>query len=321
MKEEDAADVDVSIVIVSWNSARWIGGCVASLRAAAGSLEWEAFVWDNASSDASANIARDQAGRGVEIIASPLNRGFAGAINDLLPRLRGRHVFLLNPDCDPAPGSIELLSRELDRRGSAGVVPLLVSRDGVPQRDFQLRRFPTLRSILAETLLMDRVHPGNRASSHYRYRDLDITTPQAIEQPAAAALMLDRKVMDRIGLLDEQFAPAWFEDVDYCRRIFAAGESLTLIPEARVIHFGGSSVETLGFDRFLPLWYRNLFRYSRKWLGKGRSEAVRWAIVVGMLLRIGAVKLGIRTEQVSRDASLRGYREVLRMAWRRWDAK
>ncbi|HVR43458.1 MAG TPA: glycosyltransferase family 2 protein [Thermoanaerobaculia bacterium] len=314
-----ARPVDVSVVIISWNSGRWIERCLASIPAAAGSLSWETIVWDNASSDRSATLAERMHAENTEVIASPVNRGFAGGINEVLPRLRGRHVFLLNPDCAPEPRSIETLGRFLDAGDAAGAAPMLVGEDGRTQREFQLRRFPTLRSILADVLLFEEIHPSNRASRSYRYGDLDVTRAQPVEQPAAAALMLQRGTLERVGAFDERFLPAWFEDVDYCRRIAESGGTLLLVPSARVVHSGGSTLEVLGFGAFHELWYRNLHRYAAKWLRRPEAEAVRWGIMVGMILRGVATTIGFRGGAPSRREALRAWHRVLRQAWRRWD--
>ena len=320
----DGAAIEVSVLVVSWNSALWIRRCLDAIPAAAGSLRWEAIVWDNGSADGSAGVATRGADERIEVIASPSNRGFSGAINDALPRLRGRYVFLLNPDCAPLPGSIERLARALESTTDArvaGAVPMLVGEEGKSQRDFQLRRFPTLGSILADTLLLEEIHPSNRASGVYRYRDLDVTKEQPVQQPAAAALMLRRDVMQRVGPFDERFLPAWFEDVDYCRRIWEAGQRLMLIPDAKVVHSGGSSLEVLGYEEFLSLWYRNLFRYAEKWMGGGEVEAVRWGVVAGMMIRIAAATVGVTRAPLTGAAAKRAYRRVLSEAWGRWRAK
>ena len=182
-----------------------------------------------------------------------------------------------------------------------------------------MRRFPTLRSILADVLLIEKIHPENRASRDYRYGGLDLTHPQAIEQPAAAALMLRKETIDATGPFDERFHPAWFEDVDYCRRIHDDGGRLYLVPAARVVHAGGSTLDVLGIARFLELWYRNLYRYAAKWLGKKDAERVRMAIVAGMILRIGAAKAGAGLGAVPKRDAIAAYRRVLSQAWRRWD--
>ena len=308
-----ADGVDVSVLIVTWNSARWIERCLASVPGACEGLRAEIVICDNASSDATVSLV---AGRG-EVIRSATNAGFAAATNRAFLQARGEAVFLLNPDCELAPRAITELFAFLERTpGAAVAAPLLEDESGDSQREFQLRRLPTLRSLAADVFAVGRLFP--RATARHRYRNLDLTVPQRIEQPAGAALLIRRSVVEEIGPLDEQFAPAWFEDVDYCARLAAAGKEIWVVPSAAARHFGGSSLEYLSFERFNEVWYGNMWRYSRKWLSRGRSEALRWVIIVSMILRCGAAVAGIAHPEVGRWRAFRAYANVLEKAFHRW---
>lgn len=311
--------IDVSILIVTWNSERWIERCLRSIDAACEGLAYEVLIYDNASNDATLQRIPSAEAR---VIRSTKNDGFATGTNRALRESRGAYAFLLNPDCELDPRALTRLKEFLDEhREVAAAAPLLVDEGGDSQREFQLRRLPTLRTLASEVLLLDKLFPGNGATAHYRYRDLDLTQPQRIEQPAAAALLVRREVFDQIGPLDEQFAPAWFEDVDFCRRLAEAGKAVYVVPAAGARHFGGASLEHMDFGRFIDVWYGNMWRYARKWMSRGHAEALRWVIITGMLLRclvapLGAVK--IRHPQLSRRAALRAYAHVLKRAWNRW---
>ena len=308
---------DLSIVIVTWNSERWIERCVQSLSAACDGLTYEVVIYDNASTDRTLSLLPNEPGH---VIRSPKNVGFAAAMNQALTTSRGRYVFLLNPDCDLEPRALALLSKFLDQNpNAAAAAPLLGGETGRSQREFQLRRLPTLRALAAEALLLDKMLPRNRTTASYRYRDLDLSRPQRIEQPAAAALLIRREVFDEIGPFDEQFWPAWFEDVDYCRRLAEAKKELFVVPAARARHVGGSSLEHMPYARFIDLWYRNMWRYARKWFSPGRAEALRWAVVVGMMMRWVAALAGFRNGSSSRWDALRIYARVMKRALVRWD--
>src|SRR5882762_82551 len=95
--------LDLSIAIVTWNSERWIDRCLQSIAAACGSLAYEVIVYDNASSDATLAAIGDK----VEIIRGAANDGFAAGVNRVVTRAGGRYFFLLNPDCELAPGALE----------------------------------------------------------------------------------------------------------------------------------------------------------------------------------------------------------------------
>ena len=309
--------LDISILIVTWNSERWIERCLRSIPSACEGLEYEVVVYDNASSD---STLQRVGGSAAHIVRGAANDGFAAGTNRAFAQSRGKLVFLLNPDCELDPKAVTLLHDFLESHpAAAAAAPLLVDESGDSQRNFQLRRLPTLRALAAEALLLDKIFPRNRATSHYRYHDLKLVAPERVEQPAAAALLVRREVFDEIGPLDEQFAPAWFEDVDYCRRLSEAHRELYVVPAATARHFGGASLEHMPYGRFIDLWYRNMFRYARKWFSRGQAEALRWAIVAGMLMRCGAALLGFRNGSKSRWDALRAYAGVLKKAVSRWD--
>ncbi len=307
--------LDLSIVIVTWNSERWIDRCLQSIAAACGGLAYEVIIYDNASVDATLSAI----GNGVEIIRGAANDGFAAGVNRVATRASGRYLFLLNPDCELAPRALEILVEFLDANPVvAAAAPLLSDEAGDSQREFQLRRLPTLATLVSEVFGIDKLLPANRMTAHYRYRELELTHPQPVEQPAAAALLLRREVFAEVGPLDERFAPAWFEDVDYCRRLAAAGHTIFVVPAARARHFGGASLEHIPFAEFIALWYRNMWLYARKWLTPGQAEALRWAIVLGMLLRMPLALLGIAHRHLGRWSAARAYAGVMRKAFTRW---
>ncbi|HSP17448.1 MAG TPA: glycosyltransferase [Thermoanaerobaculia bacterium] len=309
--------MDLSILIVTWNSERWIERCLRALPAACDGLSYEVVIYDNASMDGTLRLVPADSAR---VMRSTRNDGFAAGTNRALQKSTGRYVFLLNPDCDLEPRSLTVLCEFLDHNANAAAAaPLLIGEMGGTQREFQLRRLPTLRGLAAEALLVNKMLPRNRATAHYRYQDLDLSEAQRIEQPAAAALLVRRSMFEEIGGFDEQFSPAWFEDVDFCRRLAAAKKDLFVVPAARARHAGGASLENMPYARFIDLWYRNMWRYARKWFSPGRAEALRWAVIVGMLMRCVAALAGFRNGSSTRWEALRTYARVLGKALNRWD--
>ncbi len=308
---------DLSIVIVTWNSERWIDRCLRSVPAACEGRRYEVVIHDNASADRTLDHLSSIDAR---VLQATANDGFAAGINRGVRESRGRYVFLLNPDCELEPRAITRLCEFLDKHPqAAAAAPLLVDESGLSQREFQLRRIASLRGLAAEALLLDKLFPQNRVTARYRYRDLDLSQPQHVEQPAAAALLLRREVFEEVGPFDEQFAPAWFEDVDYCRRLKVARKEIFVVPDAVARHVGGASLEHMSYGRFIDLWYRNMWRYARKWFSPAEAESLRWTILAGMALRWVAAFLGVRNGSSSRAEALRAYATVLRKASRRWD--
>lgn len=311
---EMAAVLDLSILVVTWNSERFIDRCLRSIEAACEGLSYEVVVHDNASADATLAHLGD-----AHVIRSNTNQGFAGGTNRAFAASRGRYVFLLNPDCELAPRALTELIAFLEQHPrAAAAAPLLIDEGGSAQREFQLRRLPTLWSLLADVLMIDKIFPANPATAKYRYRDLDLGAPVRVEQPAAAALLLRRETVDEIGPLDEAFAPAWFEDVDYSRRLAEKQKEVWVVPAARALHFGGASLEHIPYAAFVDVWYRNMWRYAAKWMRPGQAEALRWGIIAGMLLRCALGLIGFRPPGADRWEAFRAYRGVLRKAFERW---
>jgi O-antigen biosynthesis protein len=312
--------VDVSIIIVTWNSAAWIERCLESIATACGELQFEVIVHDNASADDSVGAARRAAPGGFTIESSPSNEGFAGGVNSALERAAGRYVMLLNPDCILTPLSVERLCRFLDQRADASAaVPLLTSPDGDLQTRFQFRRLPGVWALVTDVLSIDRLLPSNRVTARYRYADLELTSPVEIEQPAAAAIVFRRAVFEEIGSFDRRFTPAWFEDVDFARRMADAGLRTYALPEVRVIHAGGSSVTQLQWDSFVEIWYTNMYRYARKWFSKRDVAILRWVMIFGMVLRSTAIAARVWTPRSGKRRAIAAHIRVLKLAFKRWD--
>lgn len=287
---------DISAVIVNWNGGEALARCVASLVEQKG-IDLEVVIIDNASSDQSARSAA-QRYSSVHLIEAPRNLGFAGGANLGIRSSSARFVLLLNPDIEARPGAARsLLETLLAYRDAAAVAGKLLGANGQPQIGFNLRSFPTLRAMLFELLLVNRLFPRNPINIKYRMLDFDYRALQPVEQPAAACLLLRREALESVGLFDERFHPAWFEDVDLCLRLRRAGWRIYYNPEAEFEHAGGQSLERLAYRDFQLAYYRNMLRYFSKHHGAAPTLILRGALAAGMLLRLAALPLSAASER------------------------
>ena len=282
----DVPGPSVSVLVVSWQSAAWLERCLTAIDPAVA----EIIVADNASTDGSAALARTVAPHAT-VLALDRNRGFAGGVNAARAAARTPRLLLLNPDAAPAPGAIARLADALDASPDLGAVSgRLVDADGTPQHGFNVRRLPTLASLAADLLFVDHLWPDNPASFRYYARDLDPDAPTDVEQPAAACLMIRADAFDRLGGFDERFWPAWWEDVDFCRRLRAAGYRIRYVPDAVFTHRGGASVEALGARTFERVFAANRRRYVRKHHGPAAAALIGGLGLIGAGLR-GAARI------------------------------
>ncbi|GAB4234892.1 MAG: glycosyltransferase family 2 protein [Acidobacteriota bacterium] len=245
--------VDLDVVVVNWNSGPLLERLLDSLEALRAQIA-SCVVVDNASSDGSEGAALRE---GVELLRFPENRGFAAAANAGVARGAATFFLLVNPDVEVRAPSVRGLCRELERRPEAGLAcGRLVDAQGRSQFAFQVRSLPTLGRAVAENLFLDHLWP--------RRTPAEPAVPIEVEQPAAAAWLVRRAAWEALGGLDEGFFPAWFEDVDFCRRLRRAGWRMWYFPQYEFRHSGGYSVERLGRERFHRHFRRNELRYWRK---------------------------------------------------------
>jgi len=241
-------------------------------------------VVDNASSDDT--VERVRARTGVRLIANPGNRGFAAAVNQGA-REAGQPEFLLllNPDAYLTTPLDDLIEASRRHGLAAG---RLVGEDGRAQRGFSIRRFPTPAALVFELLGLNRMWPGNSVNRHYRYLDRDPDQPGPVEQPAGAFLMTRRDVWERLGGLDEQFHPVWFEDVDFCRRAVDAGYQIEYVPSVRARHTGGHSVGQVPRSYRAMYWCDSLLRYAVKHFPPLAYRGVCTAVIASAVPRMVA---------------------------------
>jgi GT2 family glycosyltransferase len=227
--------VDLLIVIVSYNCRAFLEKCLSALPEACAGLSWRTVVVDNASEDASADVAE---AAGVEVIRSGENLGFPRANNLALKDSDARYSLILNPDTEARPGSLRTLVDFMDSHSEAGACgPMLLNPDGSLQPNG--RTFPTLSR---EFLAILGVH--NRYPEYFRrleFGDVDLTRHREVESLTGACLLVRGEVMEQVGLLDERFF-MFYEDVEWCYRIRKGGWKVFYVPESQVVHHWMGSV-------------------------------------------------------------------------------
>jgi N-acetylglucosaminyl-diphospho-decaprenol L-rhamnosyltransferase len=301
----------VAVVLVTWNSALHVGDAVRSVPDGV-----PIVVVDNGSSDGSAEVARRA---GARVIEAGANLGFGPACNlGAEASAPSETVFLLNPDAAlvDGPACLAALLAALEADPSvAAVAPAL---SGAGQDRFQLRRLPTLGSLAREAFLVNRLFPDNAGFRAERYLGRPRDVPFDVEQPAGAALLVRRDVFEALGGFDPAFAPAWFEDVDFCARILASGRRLRYVPAARAAHVGGTTMNALPYRDYLPLYTRNLFRYLDRHAGAPARLGARAVLLAGALLRLLLLPVA-RGDHARPDAAaayVRVLRGLLGLGWK-----
>lgn len=232
------SDVDVSVLVVNYNTAHLLEPMFDALNASTGGLSIETILVDNASRDGSVEYIRSRF-PDIPLIANTTNVGFGRANNQCLPLIKGRHVLLLNTDAFIAPDTLAVTVKYLDQNPAVGAVGVrLLSRSGELQPS--CRHFPTpLNSFLTRVglqKLMPWVKPvDDMAWDHLQTR--------ACDWVPGCYFLMRTTLVHQIGLFDPVFF-LYSEEVDLCKRIKAADFDVHYMGEVSAIHIGGESAKS-----------------------------------------------------------------------------
>jgi N-acetylglucosaminyl-diphospho-decaprenol L-rhamnosyltransferase len=227
---------DLGVIIVSFNSERWLGACLASVYGHRGTAELDVVVVDNGSADGSADLVEREFPH-VQLVRGA-NRGFAYANNRGLERVDSEFVLFLNPDTEVLQGTFDDMLRLLCERPSVGLIGCRqVTRSG--DLHHSIRRFPAATRHLCEALGSE--HLPIRAA-WLGERELDQAAYEH-ETPCdwvSGSFMLARReaVLDA-GLMDERYF-LYCEETDMCLGIKASGWEVRYLPNMTVFHDSGS---------------------------------------------------------------------------------
>jgi N-acetylglucosaminyl-diphospho-decaprenol L-rhamnosyltransferase len=275
----------VDFVVVAYRSANMLAECLDSIQAdqRGGSQRERAtaggavIVVDNASPDASGRVARDHA-IGATVIESRENRGFGGGCNLGAAAGSSPFLFFLNPDARIAPGSTELLVRQLQHAdGIAAIGPALADPAGA-YRAASAGYEPSLKSVLGHFLLLGRL-PG---LSRW-FRPLQLAQGSRQRGPdwvSGAALLIRRSAFEEVGGFDSSIF-MYMEDVDLCRRLRERGWSIGYEPGVVALHELGGTQGAEQSTRWARAFHAYLLRRHS-------------AAYAGTCSVLAAVGLGIR---------------------------
>jgi GT2 family glycosyltransferase len=236
---------ELSIVIVNWNAGDLLLRCIESIIASGPQVRSEIVVIDNASQDESlallrANQAELLLNERLRIVTNSENRGFGPANNQAFALTTAPFVFLLNPDSEIFPGTIDTLiaSMHSDRRIGA-CAPKIINPDGSVQISVfhnPPRVWQTVLSNLKLYLVLPRRLRGELLlADHW-----DHNRRRLVPMVSGAAILARREMIDEVGGFDERFQ-MYAEDNEWCLRITRAGWHLMFEPAAIVMHHGGQS--------------------------------------------------------------------------------
>lgn len=227
---------NVSVVILAYNSEKYIGRCLQSINREINGIK-EIIVVDNCSQDKTVEIINKS--KGVVFISNKNNVGFARGVNKAIKKTTGDRVLILNPDTIVSTGSIERLVDCLSSMKADIVGGKLLKKDGGVHNTFV--RKPDLLTGLFDFTNLRKIIPFDFVHKHHYY--LYEKPPMMgieVDAVSGAYMLVNRKVFENIGLFDERFF-MYLEDVDFCVRAKQSGLKVVYCPKSVIFHEGGAS--------------------------------------------------------------------------------
>lgn len=292
--------IDLSVILVNWNTRQILQDCLESIYAQTKGISLEVIVVDNASTDGSAEMVRTLY-KDVRLIVNNANRGFAAANNQGIAWAQGTYILLLNSDTVVLDNALYKAVEFAQRHPEAGIVGCRVLN---ADRSLQPSCFmwPSLLNLFLLTTYLSRLFKRSRFFGRERMTWWDRSDEREVEVVTGCFLLMRRRVIDSIGVLDEDYF-MYGEETDFCYRAHEAGWRIMFTPEAEIVHLGGASSKQVRPEMMLQLRGSILLFFK-----KHRSAPVYWAActLVGLFFLLRTPYWYIRG-LITRDDRVRSF--------------
>jgi len=299
--------MNLSIIIVNWNTCDLLAQCLESVYANPPDCEFEVLVVDNASTDGSVQMVRERF-PWVRLIENQENVGFARANNRAIQESTGCYALLLNPDTEVQPGALETLVRFMNAHPQAGAAGAqLLNPNGTLQPS--CHPAPTLFREFWRLFHLDVLYPY----ALYPMKRWSLESHREVDIVQGACMILRREALDQVGLLDEDYF-IYSEEVDLCHRLRQRDWKVYWIPQAVVVHYGGQSTQQVATEMFLHLYQSKLlyFRKHNGWLAAQLYKLILLAATLARLLLSPLAWLEHPPQRQQHLASAGHYRRLVR---------
>ena len=250
-----------SIIIVSYNSGHQIKECLDSLNKANLKTLKEIIVVDNASSDGTSEYLGKYF-PSVRLIKNQSNLGYSRAVNAGIKNAVTDLYLILNPDMIVLPGSIEIMVDHMLLNPKTGLAGgKLLNEDGSLQ--YSCRRFLDLRTYLYRFTPVRGIMSGSAIERSYLMQDWDHIGDRAVDWVLGGCMLVRKKACDEAGLMDENIF-LYFEDVDWCYRMWDRGWSVDYVAGAAMIHRHMRASANRILSRATYEHLKSLFYFLRK---------------------------------------------------------
>ena len=271
--------MDISIIIVNYNGGEKIIDAIQSVFDTSKHIGVEVIVVDNDSSDGSPELIKKNFGKRVLFVEMGRNAGFAAANNVGVKKATGKYILFLNPDTIVLDGALQTMLNYMEAHTKVGACGgNLYSRDMQPQFSYWTL-LPGLRMELNGLFSDYFLHRKHKGSHEHNYTAI----PKEVAYIMGADLMVRKEVIDQVGPMDEDFF-LFYEETELCYRIHKAGYKVVNVPDAKIIHLEGKTIDTIGIRREQMMRSRSI--YLNKCCSPVERGAANTVLAISCLIRI-----------------------------------
>ena len=276
--------MDLSIIIVNWNSASLLRKCLETVHACTKGIEFEVIVVDNASFDDASEMVKSEF-PAVKFVQSAINLGFSRANNLGAAGAQGRNLLFLNPDTEIVGSALRRMSSFLDMTWDAGIVGCKLLHTDMSVQTSCVQPFPSILNQALDVEFLRRAFPRFGLWGMQAILRTD-QKPAAVEVISGACLMIKSDVFRSVG----QFSSNYFmyaEDADLCFKTKQAGFRAYYVGDVSVVHHGAGSSDTKPESNFASVMMReSLLKFMRTQRGPVYALAYQCSTVLIAALRL-----------------------------------
>lgn len=277
--------MDVTVIIVNWNTRGLLFNCLKSLKENAGDVDYEVIVVDNNSSDGSPDMVRKEYPE-VQLIVNDENIGFAAANNKAIPIAEGRYVLLLNSDTIITDKVVEKTVAYADENIEAAAVGCQIRRD--PETvQMTCFRFPSVLNVFLTAFGFSRTFKNNRVLGREWMLWWKRDSERQVDVVSGMYMLVRKKAIEDVGLMDDSFF-FYYEETDWCYRFRQAGWKALFYPHASIIHVGGGGrSSSKAMIKMYVQEQKSLLIYLGKHHGTFSVWLAKVFLITGFIIRCG----------------------------------
>ena len=272
----------LSIVIVNYNVRYFLEQTILSVLKSVVNFDYEIFVVDNNSTDDSLKML-EQKFPAVNIIANKENIGFSKANNQAIRMAGGEYILLLNPDTIIQEDSLQKCMNKMESDANIGGLGVKMYDGAGNFLPESKRGFPSPLAAFAKMSGLAKVFPKSKIFGQYHLSFLNRDQSHEVNVLSGAFMFLRKSVLDKVGLLDEDYF-MYGEDIDLSYRIKQAGFKNYYFAETSIIHFKGESTKK-GSLNYIKVFYKAMIIFANKHVTGTRGKILKLLLNIAIYVR------------------------------------